>query len=384
MPPRYHFSLDGWRGIAAILVVLHHFPSISPLYSSTFIRNSWLFVDFFFVLSGFVIAANYADKLAAGFSISKFMLLRLGRLYPLHFVMVIAFIVSEALFYFAQGLMPESSREFFTGKTSILGIVSSLTLTQGWGFHEGLVWNGVAWSISTEILAYFVFAVLALLYPVYRNLCMVLLIAFSATLIVLQTTHRVPTDRFIDIARCFMGFAFGVLINNLYIFTIKHNFQTKLGFVSFTALELSVTAFAISFVMLSNALPSHVFTAFFFAPAVFIFAFDRGALSAILSTRLFVLLGTLSYSIYLIHPFVQSRIMLPAGLLLQKLTGLQFIGHNPLYKDAGSVWGNTTLQANIITFFMMIFIIFLSYWSYRLIETSGRNAVKKYLAKRIV
>jgi peptidoglycan/LPS O-acetylase OafA/YrhL len=382
MPPRYHISLDGWRGIAAILVVLHHFPSISPLYSSVFIKNSWLFVDFFFVLSGFVIAANYSDKLGNGFSISKFMALRLGRLYPLHFVMVIAFIVSEALFYFAQGLMPESSREFFSGKTSVAGIVSSLTLTQSWGFHDGLVWNGVAWSISTEILAYFVFAVLALLFPFYRNLCMVLLIVLSATLIVLQTTHIIPTDRFIDIARCFMGFAFGVLLNNLYIFAINHNFQTKFGFLSFTALELSVTALAISFVMLSNALPSHVFTALAFAPAVFIFAFDRGALSAILSTRLFVLLGTLSYSIYLIHPFVQSRVMLPAGLLVQKLTGIVFLARNPTYPDAGYIWGSSVSQVNIITLLMLLLVVFLSFWTYRFIETRGRDAMKRLVTHR--
>ncbi len=381
MPPRYHVSLDGWRGIAAILVALHHFPSAGSLYSSAFIKNAWLFVDFFFVLSGFVIAANYSDKLVSGFSISNFMILRLGRLYPLHFVMLMAFIVSESVFYFAQGLIPGSSREFFAGKTSISSIFSSLTLTQGWGFHEGLVWNGVAWSISTEILAYSIFAVLAAFFPHYRILSMILLIIFAAILIVFQTTHIISTNRFIDIARCLMGFGVGVLLNNLYVFAMRRNFQ-KPGFIGFTALEFFVTILAISFVVFSSQFPAHMSTAFMFAPAVFIFAFDRGLLSHILSSRAFVLLGTLSYSIYMIHPFVQSRMMLPAGLLFQKLTGINMLARNPLYPDAGYMWGSTALWANIITLIMLLIVIFLSYWTYRFIETPSREAVKRFLSRK--
>ncbi len=55
-------ALDGWRGICACLVVLFHFHGYSPLNTSGLIRNSYLFVDFFFVLSGFVIACNYSTR----------------------------------------------------------------------------------------------------------------------------------------------------------------------------------------------------------------------------------------------------------------------------------------------------------------------------------
>src|SRR5437762_9602227 len=77
--------LDSWRGIAACLVALFHLDAYSHLYGVPFLRNSWLFVDFFFVLSGFVIAANYQQRLLEGFGVGRFLLLRLGRLYPLHF-----------------------------------------------------------------------------------------------------------------------------------------------------------------------------------------------------------------------------------------------------------------------------------------------------------
>ncbi len=58
--------LDSWRGIAACLVALFHLDAYSHLYAVPFLRNSWLFVDFFFVLSGFVIAANYQQRLRDG------------------------------------------------------------------------------------------------------------------------------------------------------------------------------------------------------------------------------------------------------------------------------------------------------------------------------
>src|SRR5438874_12343040 len=87
MPPdraKRFAALDSLRGICAIFVAIYHFSTVSILSSIPFIKNGFLLVDFFFVLSGFVIAASYGERLKAKFPISKFMFLRLGRLYPLH------------------------------------------------------------------------------------------------------------------------------------------------------------------------------------------------------------------------------------------------------------------------------------------------------------
>jgi peptidoglycan/LPS O-acetylase OafA/YrhL len=75
-------ALDSWRGLAACLVALHHLSRSmdSHVNALGLIPNSYLFVDFFFVLSGFVIAANYEQRLAEGFSVWRFALLRFGRL----------------------------------------------------------------------------------------------------------------------------------------------------------------------------------------------------------------------------------------------------------------------------------------------------------------
>ena len=53
------YALDSWRGIAAVMVALFHMPIAWSLYDVGIVRHAWLFVDFFFVLSGFVIAFTY-------------------------------------------------------------------------------------------------------------------------------------------------------------------------------------------------------------------------------------------------------------------------------------------------------------------------------------
>lgn len=73
--------LDALRGICALLVVLVHFRSNGYIAQLPVLRNGWLFVDYFFVLSGFVIAHSYGARLASGeVSVARFMGLRMGRI----------------------------------------------------------------------------------------------------------------------------------------------------------------------------------------------------------------------------------------------------------------------------------------------------------------
>ena len=76
----YRFtSLDGLRGIAAIAVMLFHAaPSTMP--------GGYLAVDFFFCLSGFIVAFAYRDRIKNGLALSEFAKLRMARLYPMMFL----------------------------------------------------------------------------------------------------------------------------------------------------------------------------------------------------------------------------------------------------------------------------------------------------------
>jgi peptidoglycan/LPS O-acetylase OafA/YrhL len=56
-------NLDALRGTCALLVALFHLPANGLLASNALVRHAYLFVDYFFVLSGFVIAFSYGDRL---------------------------------------------------------------------------------------------------------------------------------------------------------------------------------------------------------------------------------------------------------------------------------------------------------------------------------
>ena len=97
-------ALDSLRGIAALGVLLHHMPATNGLAKLPLADAGNLFVDLFFVISGFVIAASYGDQLADGFSVRRFAVLRLGRVVPLHLFMVAAFLLLElAAWAFGSG-----------------------------------------------------------------------------------------------------------------------------------------------------------------------------------------------------------------------------------------------------------------------------------------
>lgn len=73
-------TLDGIRGVAAITVVVYHLGA----WSTQYVPLGYLAVDFFFALSGFVLAGAYADRLRAGLTLGRFAAERLVRLYPMY------------------------------------------------------------------------------------------------------------------------------------------------------------------------------------------------------------------------------------------------------------------------------------------------------------
>src|SRR5574344_3172521 len=96
--PRYEI-LDGLRGVAAIIVVCFHlFETYSPDPSLQILNHGYLAVDFFFVLSGFVIGYAYDDRWDR-MSIGGFFKRRLVRLHPM---VIMGTFIGALLFYFGD------------------------------------------------------------------------------------------------------------------------------------------------------------------------------------------------------------------------------------------------------------------------------------------
>ncbi len=141
-----HFAiLDGLRGVAAICVVLFHLtikPAALlpiPAYGG-FLNHAYLAVDFFFLLSGFVITHAYEQRLRSGLNFSDFCCVRLVRLYP----MFIAGLVIGAVGAILQG---------GPGHFSFLSFVQQALFIPHYRHNEfAFPYNLPAWSLMFELI----------------------------------------------------------------------------------------------------------------------------------------------------------------------------------------------------------------------------------------
>ena len=311
-PPRYE-ALDALRGICATAVAFFHFAGVSSGEHWAFTRHAWLFVDFFFVLSGLVIASSYGERLARGFSPGRFMALRLGRIYPLHLAVLLAMVAVEclAMVLSAKGIL---HREAFAGSTSLAALAGSLGMVHIFGIWPDLVWNGPSWSIADEIWAYLVFA-LVCRWAGGRFVAVMATLALGCALwIALGGEPWLERTFWGSLPRCLYGFGLGVAAWRL----LSVRSAKGPGFAAATLIELAVVAGCIAFVSLGTG-PASLLAPPLFLIAVLVFAGEAGAISRLLTTPPLRWLGRLSYSIYMIHAFLLARIGDVLGMAQHRL-----------------------------------------------------------------
>ena len=212
--PKTLFSaLEGWRGFCALGIAVLHFPSTTFLYAkdSFFISNFYLFVDFFFVLSGFVITYAYGKRLKSWLDVWTFMLLRFWRLYPVHVFVLALLILFQFVKWYFDGFLGGKVGEGLLDNESLSSIVTHLLLVHSLGFTPRHQWNGPSWSISTEFYTYILFAAVMVLTrsaDTMRKLAIFALVAGSLTVLILYP-GKLDVVRDYGIFRCIYGFGIG-------------------------------------------------------------------------------------------------------------------------------------------------------------------------------
>ncbi|MFW2829321.1 acyltransferase family protein [Sphingomonas sp. ID0503] len=295
--------LDSLRGVCASMIVLLHFHTTGYIANSTLVSHGWMFVDFFFVLSGFVICASYGARLESGFPIGRFMWLRLGRIYPLHLFMLLVFLAFELAFW--TGLMGGADRRPFEGSNSIGSFIASLFLVQIFYGPDGVAnWNGVSWSIQAEMWTYLIFALL------FRWTRGWVVAASIAVAVVAGLYVFLLTDRYLNVfhdgalARCLFGFSLGVVAYRIHA---GRSQTVRPAFALATLGEAAAVIAVIALIVTAKSGPFSIAVPPLFFVVVSLFAREGGGISRLLKLRPFLLVGTLSYSIYMIHFFLQLR-----------------------------------------------------------------------------
>ncbi len=350
------YKLESLRGVAACLVVLVHSPFNYGSDSLSFISNSYFFVDFFFVLSGFVMSLAYSSRIHSGLGFKEYSLLRLGRVYPLHFIMLFLWIpyIVVKQYLFDSGFGGSTQLD----KNNLASFFSNIFLINSMGVHNHLSWNYPSWSISTEFFSYIVFFVFTITVDKKGSFAVPLVIS-AGCYCFLISLDRSSLDITYDYGffRCLAAFYLGVFVNRISKH-IKFSENTRNNLSALETLCIVSVVILISVAELDFLLFIPIIA--FFAVSILVFSQrESGIWGRILLTPLFKSIGKWSYSIYMIHALV--------------LAGVSNIFEYLLKWDIQSSLGFYSL---IINFLSLLVIIVLSKYSYSLVEKPFRDKSK--------
>jgi peptidoglycan/LPS O-acetylase OafA/YrhL len=289
-------ALTSARGLAAWLVVFFHIRrSIDGLPDAAMavFQKGYLAVDFFFLLSGFVIWLSYSERLRAGGfgAVPAFLKRRIARIWPLHLVML-GFAVLMALAMRATGRHSDAF--------PFAELPYHVALVQNWGFTHSLSWNDPAWSISCELDAYLLFPLLALAVD-WRRVPSIVLIAVVCAL--LGLLHLIFVSRGLwqlgqeisqmGLIRCVLEFASGTAICALWL-RWRERWQLPAAAGAGVALTL-LGCWAAGLLPETLAVPAG------FAALLLALALSAGHRGNPLETGPLHYLGEISYATYLSH-----------------------------------------------------------------------------------
>ncbi len=169
-------------------------------------------VDLFFVISGFVIAYNYSDKIRSFTDLLTFQKRRFWRLNPLHVVTLFAFVAIQISRYFAGIFNPESILKPAFENSGFWAFISNLLFLQSFTGHSGS-FNAPSWSISVEFYVYMLFGLISLinLNTTSKILIVILTIIFTCfTLISAHPESPLAVPKSALFIQCIYSFFIGV------------------------------------------------------------------------------------------------------------------------------------------------------------------------------
>lgn len=306
-------ALDSWRGLCALWVVLYHFRAVSHAYDWLWVRTGDIAVDFFFVLSGFVLTHAYGQGLDSNAARLQFLIRRIGRLYPLHLVTLATVLLLETARWTGTLLTGSSmGRPAFSGDTNIWAVPANILLVHAWGMFRDFTWNIPSWSISVEWALCLAFAVTSIAKrPILT--AFILAIVGLLTTLWMSTLDWYPPEGQTALVRGFYGFFLGALVYRLFG-ALRARAMYLPGWLEWVApLLLSATVLFKHWQI--PAVPPLLFGAM-----VMIFAAQAGPISRALKQRALTYLGEISYSIYLVH-YILVLIAFGAAGALEALFG---------------------------------------------------------------
>jgi peptidoglycan/LPS O-acetylase OafA/YrhL len=361
-------ALSGLRIVAAVWVVLFHFrpwlEQVAPGFRSALapvLNCGAQGVDLFFMLSGFVLTWNYLDRMGESFSIRStlhFLWLRLARVWPVYLV-TLHLALAWIIFTLYVGHLPSPAAD----QLNAVSYVRQVVLVQLWfqPFFDGSSWDGPAWSISAEWLAYLLFGVLVLaIFRISRAtrarglLWLAIVASLPPALLLLATGHFYTPWSWLP--RIIMQFTAGALACAA-VRKLQPTDRAR-RIAGYLSLALGVGIVGILYLLDANPVPkvsdSSGLVDVLFVPLVVTLAIGVGTLPRLLSTRIMVYGGYISFSLYMVHELVHTAwnwftaefeiVLTPswsAKLIVVGVLGVAVLGAAALYhfvEEPARIW----------------------------------------------
>jgi peptidoglycan/LPS O-acetylase OafA/YrhL len=324
--------LTGLRIVAALLVVLFHmrgslraaFPDLAHA-AWPVLDSGLLGVDLFFSLSGFVLTINYVDAVGvrvARSATARFLWARIARVWPAYVVTLIIAGIWHAGLPVIGWQDPVPVRDL-----SALSLLRQLGLVILWNEpdYDRLTWNGPAWSVSAEALAYVAFPVLALLLFRLdralraRTLGLLGLAVLTPLMILGAIDLYGPYVWLIRLAGAFVAGALAALaVRKVWAHVDSHRHRSWPTVLTWLSAAGIVGTLYVSYAIDRPA--ARILAVLFFPLLIVGLSLSRSGLARLLATRPLVFGGRISYSVYLTHmvlviePFWALQTRWPAAL----------------------------------------------------------------------
>jgi len=275
--------------------------NLKHLYENVF-SEGFMGVSFFFILSGFILSLNYKEDSQLKSYKRIFILKRILRIYPLHIITLIFMLP-----FSFPGIWTLKSLSFW-----IIKLMVQVLLLQSFIPLESVFYsfNGPSWSLSDEMFFYILFPFLLNIYSLNQKWIKFLLplmvffiigLSFIPEKWHLAIVYVQPPVRIMD-------FILGIL---LYQFYKVENIKIKRWILSrklATIMEIGVIILFVLFFAFHYWVPLvYRYSIYYWIPGsllIFVFSLNQGAISKILSQKIFEKLGEISFSFYLVHGVV--------------------------------------------------------------------------------
>lgn len=363
-------ALDGWRGVCAVLVAVMHLEASGYLSGSHLVRNADFLVDFFFVLSGFIIAHAYGQKLAAPGDVARMLWRRFARLWPLHAALLALLVGLELAAHAISGLTGIARRAAAFDPAmgqSLAAIPTHLVMLHSFGLHDKGTWNVPSWSISAEFWSSVVLAAIALFCGRWQRLAAAAIALLAATAVAVFASDFMRTHYDYGFQRCLFGFLVGRLL-----YDVRGRWQYPDARA--TVVEVATIALVGLFVVNARGTEAALAAPIVFAVAVWVFASGRGRISRLLEAPPLQWLGTRSYSIYLVHGVVLiavSRAGTVASAIAGRLPGIA----GPPEPGLASALLSHPILADLLTMAYLAAVLLASAATWRWIEMPAQKAL---------